>query len=71
MDLCKGCGHPSFIRKTNGTNYTELHYLGPMSEQDNYEKDLDVQANIASLCSNCHNQLHYGKDPEDLLRKLY
>lgn len=63
--------HPSFIRKTNGTNYTEPHHLVPMSEQDNYEKSLDVQANIVSLCSNCHNQLHYGKDTEALLRKLY
>lgn len=63
--------HPSFIRKTNGTNYTEPHHLVPMSEQDNYENSLDVQANIVSLCSNCHNQLHYGNDPEALLIKLY
>lgn len=63
--------HPSFIRKTNGTNYTEPHHLVPMSEQDNYDVSLDVQANIVSLCSNCHNQLHYGKDSEELLRKLY
>jgi hypothetical protein len=64
-------GHPSFMRKTNGTKYTEPHHLVPMSEQDRYENSLDVQANIISLCSNCHNELHYGQNPEPLLRKLY
>ena len=43
----------------------------PLSEQDNYEYSLDVPANIVSLCSNCHNQLHYGIDPVPLLTKLY
>ncbi len=63
--------HPGFIRKSNGTNYTEPHHLIPMSEQDRYENSLDVPANIISLCSNCHNFLHYGKEPQELLTKLY
>ena len=63
--------HPGFIRKTNWTNYTEPHHLIPLSEQDNFEYSLDVPANIVSLCSNCHNQLHYGIDPVPLLTKLY
>lgn len=63
--------HPSFIRKSNGTNYTEPHHLVPMAEQGRFECSLDVQANIVSLCSNCHKRLHYGKDPELLLKQLY
>lgn len=63
--------HPSFIRKSNGTNYTEPHHLVPMAEQGCFECSLDVQANIVSLCSNCHKRLHYGKDPELLLKQLY
>lgn len=63
--------HPSFIRKSNGTKYTEPHHLVPMAEQGRFECSLDVQANIVSLCSNCHKRLHYGKDPELLLRQLY
>ena len=63
--------HPSFIRKSNGTNYTEPHHLVPMAEQGHFECSLDVQANIVSLCSNCHKRLHYGKDPELLLKQLY
>lgn len=63
--------HLSFIRKSNGTNYTEPHHLVPMAEQGRFECSLDVQANIVSLCSNCHKRFHYGKDPELLLKKLY
>jgi 5-methylcytosine-specific restriction protein A len=63
--------HPSFIKKSDGTTYMEPHHLIPMSYQSQFPQSLDVQANIVSLCSNCHNQLHYGKDFEPLLKKLY
>lgn len=63
--------HPSFIRKSNETNYTEPHHLILMANQDDFEHNLDVQANIVSLCSNCHNHLHYGKNTENILEKLY
>ncbi len=62
--------HPSFIRK-NGGNYTEPHHLIPMKYQNDFEKSLDVPANIVSLCSNCHNQIHYGKNAEELIKFLY
>ena len=42
-----------------------------MAEQDLFEFSLDVPANIISLCSNCHNRLHYGQDPEIMLKQLY
>ena len=32
---------------------------------------LDVENNIISLCSNCHNRLHYGKDIDEILCSLY
>lgn len=65
--------HPGFIRKSNGTNYTEPHHLIPMHMQWYFEFSLDVEANIISLCSNCHNLLHYAADEEkvEVLRKLY
>lgn len=62
--------HPSFIRK-NGKNYTEPHHLIPMKYQKEFEKSLDVPENIVSLCSNCHNQIHYGKDQDSLIELLY
>ncbi len=63
--------HPSFIRKANLKNYTEAHHLIPLSYQDDFEYRLDVPCNIVSLCSNCHNQLHYGLDKKTILKKLY
>ena len=63
--------HPGFVRKSDGTNYTEPHHLIPMCMQSFFENSLDVEANIVSLCSNCHNLLHYGKDKEDMLKQLY
>lgn len=63
--------HPTFIRKNSSKNYVEPHHLVPMKYSKHFEHSLDVEANIVSLCSNCHNQLHYGRDYEILLRKLY
>jgi Zn-finger protein len=33
--------------------------------------DLDREQNVVSLCSNCHNWLHYGDDIDVILRPLY
>lgn len=70
--LCE-CGrdHVSFIRKTNGKNYTEPHHIIPMSAQDDFENSTDVDANIVSLCPVCHRKLHHGMDVEPELKKLY
>ncbi|MCL2865710.1 MAG: HNH endonuclease [Lachnospiraceae bacterium] len=65
--------HESFTRKNGKDRYTEAHHLIPRSYQKNYTKSLDVTANIVSLCSNCHNCLHYGSAEERnfILDELY
>ena len=63
--------HPTFIRKNSDVNYTEPHHLVPMSCSDAFDVSLDVEENIVSLCSNCHNQIHYGKDADQLIALLY
>lgn len=65
--------HPSFIRKSDGENYTEPHHLIPISAYKEFQYCLDREENICSLCSNCHNLLHYGIDSgrEQILRDLY
>lgn len=62
--------HPSFIRRKTKKNYTEPHHLIPMEFQDQFEHSLDVVANIVSLCSNCHNHIHYGEGSTELITKL-
>lgn len=65
--------HTSFIRRSNRKNYTESHHLIPLNCQDDFEFSLDVEENVFSVCSNCHNCIHYGSDGERvvILNKLY
>lgn len=63
--------HPTFIRKKSDKKYTEPHHLVPMAFSDEFEVSLDVEENIVSLCSNCHNHIHYGKDADILIKHLY
>ena len=63
--------HPTFIRKKSDRPYTEPHHLVPMSFSDSFDVSLDREENIVSLCSNCHNEIHYGRDAKDLIEKLY
>ena len=64
-------GHPTFIRKNTEIAYTEPHHLIPMAYSDLFDVSLDVEENIVSLCSNCHNHLHYGRGYEVLLKSIY
>ena len=63
----------TFLRKKSGKPYTEPHHLIPISRYKDFSYSVDVEENIVSLCSHCHNLLHYGRqvDKEPLLRKLY
>lgn len=63
--------HPTFIRKHSNCRYTEPHHLVPMAYQDRYLYSLDREQNIVSLCSHCHNEIHYGSDAQRLIRALY
>lgn len=65
-------GDRTFLRK-NGNPYTEPHHLIPISKYRDFNYSVDVMENIVSLCSHCHNLLHYGrfKDKKPILEKLY
>ena len=65
-------GDRTFLRK-NGKPYTEPHHLIPISKYRDFDYSVDVMENIVSLCSHCHNLLHYGRfeDKIPLLNKLY
>lgn len=62
----------TFLRK-NGNPYTEPHHLIPISKYRDFAYSVDVMENIVSLCSHCHNLLHYGRfeDKVPILEKLY
>jgi predicted HNH restriction endonuclease len=65
--------HEYFVSKVTGKNYVEAHHLIPMEFQDDFEKSIDVEANIVSLCVYCHKKLHHAPYEviEPLIEKLY
>lgn len=63
--------HPTFLRRNQDVAYTEPHHLIPFEFYDEFDWSVDKEENIVSLCSNCHNQIHYGKDADLLIKKLY
>lgn len=63
--------HYTFLRKNMDIPYTEPHHLIPMAYQDEFKYSIDIEENIISLCSNCHNEIHYGKNAKHLIAKLY
>lgn len=66
------CNCPVFKRRSNSKiNYTEPHHLIPLSRYEEFEYSLDNVANIVSLCSSCHNEIHYGVEFEKILIALY
>lgn len=63
--------HQTFIRKKDNLPYTEAHHLIPMAFQNEFDYSLDIEENIVSLCSHCHNEIHYGKNSKELITSLY
>lgn len=63
--------HKTFISKYSNLPYMEAHHLIPLSYQDKFNYSLDIESNIISLCSNCHNMIHYGLNQTELIEKLY
>ena len=63
--------HKSFKRKIDSLPYMEAHHLIPMSKQNLFEYSIDIEENIVSLCSHCHNEIHYGENAKELIKKLY
>ena len=64
-------GHPTFISKSSGKPYMEPHHLVPRAYQEQFEVLIDREENLVSLCSTCHNEIHYGRDARDLIEILY
>ena len=63
--------HPTFKRRNSDKNYTETHHLIPLEYSSQFQFTLDTEENIVSLCSNCHNQIHYGAGADVLLKRLF
>lgn len=58
------CEHETFINRNSKKQYVEAHHLIPLKFQSQFENSLDVEANVISLCPNCHRRLHHGLKKE-------
>ena len=56
--------HEFFVSSVTGENYVEAHHLVPLEFQPQFEKSLDVEANIISLCAMCHKKIHHAQGSE-------
>lgn len=63
--------HESFISRKTNKPYMEAHHLIPMEFQRQFIDSIDIEENIICLCSRCHNEIHYGVDPEKIIKKLF
>lgn len=65
-------GHKTFINPKTDNNYVEAHHVIPMEYYDQFTNCIDVEANIAALCPNCHREIHFSdiKNKEKLIKKL-
>lgn len=63
--------HPTFLRKDGKSCYVEGHHLIPLKFQPYFSVNLDVEANVVSLCVTCHKRLHYGTNNDEILKKLF
>ena len=63
--------HETFIRKSNHLRYMESHHLIPLEFQKYFEYSLDIDANIICLCSQCHNEIHYGENYKEMVKRFY
>ncbi len=51
--------------------YIEGHHIIPMFQQKNYDFKLDDMDNIISLCPNCHREIHFSDNKQDILNKVF
>ena len=63
--------HKTFINKMDGKPYMHGHHLILLEFEDLFPYSLDVEPNIVSLCSICHDEIHHGINYKSLIDKLY
>lgn len=64
--VCESCGNESPFVKPDGDFYLEVHHLRRLADGGS-----DTITNAIAVCPNCHRELHFGRDSDELLNKIY
>lgn len=63
---CESCGGAAPFLGTDGQPFLEVHHVRTLAS-----KGSDTVENAVALCPNCHRQLHYGIDREEMREQIY
>ncbi len=64
--ICENCDKEAPFIKVGGDFYLEVHHLRRLADGGS-----DTVSNAIAVCPNCHRELHYGREKEEILDKLY
>lgn len=59
--FCEVCGSSAPFLRSDGRPYLEVHHLRPLAKAGP-----DTVDNAVGCCPNCHRELHYGANPEEI-----
>lgn len=59
--ICQGCEEEGPFVDTNGERFLEVHHLYRVSDGG-----VDEPENVIALCPNCHREVHYGRNGDEL-----
>ena len=62
----EACSNPAPFNRIDGTPYLEVHHLKQLADGGR-----DTIDNAVALCPNCHRELHFGENKEQLEEELY
>lgn len=64
--VCECCNKAAPFSKTDGYKYLEVHHVKRLADGGS-----DTIANAIAVCPNCHRELHYGENRDNLVNSLY
>lgn len=63
--ICRGCGEEGPFIDQDGERFLEVHHLYRVSDGG-----VDDPENVIAICPNCHREVHYGRNGDELNEKL-
>jgi 5-methylcytosine-specific restriction protein A len=64
--ICEACGMHAPFNGADGMPYLEVHHVRHLASDGS-----DTISNAIAACPNCHRQLHYGVNAQELVARLY
>lgn len=63
--VCECCSQPAPFTREDGTPFLEVHHVLRLADGGP-----DTTNNAVALCPNCHRELHYGKEKQELVASM-